>query len=100
MFLKHFSRKNNTTVKAEGKQTADGFVVLKGSKIEDSTAEYLSNPLKERRKNAVIINGTLQNNEFFTSPSCASSFVIGQASNGLIAWKTKEGITLKEYENK
>lgn len=31
----------------------------------------------------------------FNSPSYAAAFVIGGNANGLIDWKTKDGITLK-----
>ncbi len=34
----------------------------------------------------------------FSSPSCAGSLVKGGAANGLVAWKNKDGISLKDLE--
>jgi len=36
----------------------------------------------------------------FRSPSYASAFVIGVNTNGLKDWKTRDGLTLKELEDK
>ena len=36
----------------------------------------------------------------FSSPSAAASVVQGGGANGLIEWKTKEGATLKEMDEK
>ena len=34
----------------------------------------------------------------FSSPSTASSIVLGRNSNGLTEWKLKDGKTLKDFE--
>nr|WP_278320197.1 DUF4357 domain-containing protein [Garciella nitratireducens] len=44
-------------------------------------------------------NGILQENILFRSPSYAAAFVIGGHVNGLVEWKTKDGVSLKEIEN-
>jgi hypothetical protein len=44
-------------------------------------------------------NGILQENILFRSPSYAAAFVIGGHVNGLIEWKTIDGVSLKEIEN-
>ncbi|WP_285141114.1 DUF4357 domain-containing protein [Staphylococcus epidermidis] len=36
----------------------------------------------------------------FNSPSGAAKFVSGTSVNGMICWKTKEGLTLQEIANK
>ena len=38
-------------------------------------------------------------NILFRSPSYAAAFVIGGHVNGLVEWKTKDGVSLKEIEN-
>ena len=43
-------------------------------------------------------NGILQENVLFQSPSYAAAFVNGRSTNGLTAWKDKEGKTLKDIE--
>ena len=40
-------------------------------------------------------NRILQENILFKSPSYAAAFVIGGNANGLMEWKTKDGIPLK-----
>jgi hypothetical protein len=35
----------------------------------------------------------------FQSPSTAGAVIIGNNINGLIAWKTKDNVMLKEYES-
>ena len=47
--------------------------------------------------------GVIKNFEFtedyqFTSPSTAASIVAGRSCNGLVEWKTKEGILLKDLK--
>ena len=55
--------------------------------------------VKKARNNAVIDNnGILQGNVLFQSPSYAAAFVNGRSTNGLTAWKDKEGKTLKDIE--
>lgn len=99
--LLHLERmvKDVGTVTADGKQTADGFVVYKGSHISPTDDHTVSATIKEKRKTArVDENGVLLENVFFTSPSSAVVFVIGKSANGLTSWKTKDGKTLKSLE--
>lgn len=99
--LLHLERmvKDVGTVTADGKQTADGFVVYKGSHISPTDDHTVSATIKEKRKTArVDENGVLLENVFFTSPSSAAVFVIGKSANGLTSWKTKDGKTLKSLE--
>lgn len=92
--------KNIGTVEASGMQTADGFVVFKGSLISLQDDDTIPTVIKERRKNAPLNNqGNLQEDVLFTSPSYAAMFVIGKSANGLTSWKTAEGKTLKFLKN-
>lgn len=47
-------------------------------------------------KAGIIADGIFQDDYEFKSLSAAASVVRGCASNGLNAWKTKEGIKLKD----
>lgn len=91
---------------AQGEQTSDGFIVFKGSKAAGSTAPSITQNFMTLRHN-LINQGVLVDNgvylEFsddyiFSSPSTASSIVMGRNSNGLTEWKLKDGKTLKEFE--
>lgn len=88
---------------AKGFLVSDGFMVLAGSKIANSTAPSMpGNLLKLRSK---IIEKNIVNQEFtfvsdyiFTSPSLAASVVMGRSANGRMEWKTANGKTVKDIE--
>lgn len=89
----------NLLIEATGKQTTEGFVVLKGSIVSPEEDGTISNVISEIRKNAKISNDhILQEDILFSSPSGAAMFVVGKAANGLTSWKTSDGITLKSFE--
>lgn len=101
LFFKRKSRKSGLLIEARCKQTNEGFVVLKGSLIETIDSERIPPGIKEKRKKANIDeNGILQEDVLFKSPSYAAAFVIGGHVNGLTEWKTKDGLSLKEIENR
>jgi len=88
--------------KGQCKRTNEGFVVLAGSMIESHYKESAPNSvrlLKEKCiENNEIINGILQKDKLFSSPSYAASFVLGRSINGKDLWKTKEGLSLNDLE--
>lgn len=93
------SIKNVGKVEAYGRQTSEGFVVFKGSRIALTDDHTISAVIKKRRKDAPIDEqGVLQEDLLFTSPSYAAQFVIGKSANGLTSWKTETGKTLKDLE--
>lgn len=92
--------KNVGKVIADGNRTSEGFVVLSGSIIASTDDNTISVILKERRAKANIVNGILQEDMLFSSPSYAAMFVIGKSANGQTSWKTEDGRTLKEIEEK
>lgn len=86
-------------VEADGIQTTEGFVVLKGSRISPIDDNTISSVIKKRRKEANIDkDGILQEDVLFSSPSSAAAFVFGKSANGLVYWKTDSGQTLKSLE--
>ncbi|MEN8493440.1 GIY-YIG nuclease family protein [Dehalococcoides sp. THU3] len=97
--LKRKSRKSGQVIEANCRQTNEGFVVLKGSHIETIDSESIPPGIKESRQKASIdANGILQEDVLFRSPSYAAAFVIGGHVNGLTAWETIDGKTLKDIE--
>lgn len=102
LYLKRKSKKSNTEIRATCKQTAEGFVVLKGSMIEIIDSPKIPSALKERRAElqsiGVIVDSILQENQLFNSPSYAAGFVLGMHTNGRTDWKNKQGRSLKELE--
>lgn len=98
-------------IKAKGKLTDEGFVVLKGSEIAGTETKSLSSSLKKKRElnlgylrggntYSKLSNGNYQvlKDVLFNSPSAASGFVLGRSSNGWEAWKLRNGQTLHELE--
>ena len=92
------------TIKAEGLETPDGFVVRAGSGAVQSEVPSCSASLKALRA-ALITNDVLKpvgdgfvfaQDYAFPSPSTAAGVVQGRTANGRKDWKTKEGTTLKE----
>lgn len=86
-------------VEADGIRTSEGFVVLQGSHIAIVDDDTIPAVLKEQRKKANAIDGVLQEDMLFSSPSYAAMFVIGKSANGRTSWKDGEGHSLKEIEN-
>lgn len=95
-----YLKRTNRPISAIGRKTRDGFVVQKGSKIAKEEMKVIYPKVSILRKQAKIDeNCILQEDMLFTSPTYAAAFVIGGTANGLVEWKTKDGITLKEYSN-
>lgn len=96
-------------LKAIGHLTPNGFLVLKDSQAvlnERASTQRYPWPLDIRQK--LKEDGVLSvhedylqftRDEEFSSPSAAAAVIHGGHANGLIAWKNKEGKTLKEIES-
>jgi hypothetical protein len=95
-------------LKATGHPTPTGFVVLKGSQAvlkERASAHQYPYTLASRRRliedGTLVVEGDLlkfTRDSEFSSPSAAATVVHGGSANGLLAWKSKDGKTLKELE--
>lgn len=84
---------------AQGKQTNEGFVIIKGSNIKSSTVKSVpTKALKDRERANLDDNFVLLEYMLFNSPSSAASFVTGYAINGKDAWKDEHGRSLNEIE--
>ena len=98
LFLKR-TKKGAGTVTAEGYQSPEGFVVLKGSHISPEDDDTIFPAIRTRRKEIKVdTEWVLQEDVLCRSPSFAAMLVIGKHANGLTSWKTKDGRTLKFLE--
>lgn len=87
-------------ITAKGRQTNEGFVVLKGSLISPIEDDNIPALVREQRKKVQVSEKhELLEDKLFSSPSYAAMFVVGKSANGLTSWKTKDGKTLKDLEN-
>jgi len=99
---------NSKNVSAKAYLTDEGVVVLAGSKVSKEIKDSLSPGYKKLReslfKNGIIVetpNGFIfAKDQLFKSPSQAAAIIVGYSVNGRLYWKTKQGKTLKEIEEK
>jgi len=98
-YLKRKIKRANITIKATMQVTGGKYIVLKGSMICENEGPGLSDNIIEARKAATIVNGKLYNDVTFSSPSAASQFVIGAASNGWTNWKCDDGSAIDKFRN-
>ena len=95
-------------LKARGHLSPNGFLVLKGSQAvltERVSSKKYPWPLnmRQRLKDEGVLCADADyllftRDEEFSSPSAAAAVIHGGHANGLIAWKNKNGKTLKEIE--
>jgi predicted type IV restriction endonuclease len=93
---------------AEYQRTANGFVVFQGFTAvleERPSAEIYPYAVAQRKQ--LIADGTLIDKDGFlvftkdaefSSPSAAAAVIHGGSANGLIAWKTEGGKSLKQLD--
>ncbi len=93
---------------AKGQRTASGFVIYQGSTaVLDQRPSAESSPFISEKRKQLAADGTLveregfllfTRNAEFLSPSGAATVIHGGTANGLVAWKTKDGKTLKKLD--
>ena len=96
-------------LKAQGHLTPNGFVVLAGSQAvlneRPSSKKYpWPSNLRQKLKDEGTLSVKPDHLQFdqdaeFSSPSAAAAVIHGGHANGLIAWKDRDGKTLKELES-
>ena len=91
---------------ARGREVADGFVVLKGSRARASEVgsihQYLSDLRKQLQERGVLVaeeDDLVFTQDFrFGSPSTAAGVLVGGSANGRRAWTDERGRTLKALQ--
>lgn len=94
---------------ANGFESPEGFVVLAGSLARQMEVQSIHNYMSELRT-ALVEEGIfvpdgdkhyrLTQDYTFSSPSSASAVMLGRTSNGRIDWKTSDGKSLKEIQER
>lgn len=92
-------------VNATGKVTAEGFVVFAGATLnEKMSVKSLSAGMQKQRQelfdSSKVNNLVTTEDILFSSSSAAADFILGYSVSGPRTWKTKDGRTLKELEDK
>jgi hypothetical protein len=101
-----FFIKANRGASGKGLPSSSGFIVLKNSEISISTTNSFPDHFKKMRirliEEGVIVNKSdkliFDQDYEFSSPSTAAAIVEGRSANGMVEWKTDEGLTLKDFE--
>lgn len=104
LYLK--ASKEGREANARGQRTTEGFVVFKGSSFSSSSKLSFSPSFVNKRNQLKEHEVLTENNGIysftkdyiFSSPSTASTFILGRSSNGLIEWKNQSGVSLKELQ--
>ena len=95
---------NTASASARGRETSEGFVLLKGSTVNEKTSikSLSAGMIKLRDKHfseGKVENLTTTEDILFSSSSAAANFVLGYSVSGPVTWKAKDGRSLKEIEN-
>lgn len=102
LYLSRRRKQSNKLIKGKCIRTNEGYVVLKGSIVDENNATSMPEKLKEMRqmciRNGEIVEGKTTKDYLFSSPSYAAAFLLGASANGRTEWKTKDGVTLKAIE--
>jgi hypothetical protein len=94
---------------ARGQRTANGFVVFHGSTaVPEPRPAAENHPYVLAQRKQLIAEGTLikkdrllvftKKDVEFSSPSAAAAVIQGGSANGLTAWKTEDGKTLRQLD--
>ena len=96
-------------LQARGHLTPNGLVVLKGSQavlVERASSQkypWALNMRERLKEEGILVSASdhllFSKDSEFSSPSAAAAVVHGGHANGLIAWKDKNGRTLKQVES-
>lgn len=88
---------------AKGFISNGGFTVMKGSLVSTHTVPSMEVHAKSMfklrsvmEKEGIISKSIFARDYEFTSPSAASTVVLGRSSNGNVDWKSADGIKLKD----
>ncbi|MSS00609.1 GIY-YIG nuclease family protein [Floccifex porci] len=90
---------------AEGIVTTEGFVIFAGAIINEKVSEKSLSKGAIALRNKLLASDSVKDYKtvkdiLFSSSSAAVDFVAGYSLSGPRNWKNKNGITLKELENK
>lgn len=99
--MKVYLIRERSGIKATGEfdPATRAVTVLKDSILSESvahTAKFRGAKSIEKSREGVLKDNILQKDVVFKSASTAANFVTGSSTNGLTAWKNKDGKTIKE----
>ena len=93
------NRGNTYSAKGIYDPSTKALIVKAGSRVSSDIAHspsFRGNKAIEKLRVQYVVNGITTEDVHFKSPSTAANFVTGRSSNGMILWKTEEGLTLNQ----
>jgi hypothetical protein len=101
-----FHCKNSKGADATGSPSTQGFVVYKDSLFIKNDLNSLSISIRKEKEQMLLSGLLVPENDLlkltkdyvFSSPSRAAAMIFANSSNGLVAWQTKSGVSLKQFE--
>ena len=93
------SKRKGFCAKAIFDTESNNFVVLKGATVSENVArseKFRGAKYIEKAREKYVVDGHVMEDVVFNSPSTAANFTTGRSTNGLITWKDKDGVKLKE----
>lgn len=94
------SEKRNIHAEAKYDKKEGFFTVLKGSRVSEGVNHNGTfrgaNSVEKARKLGNVTDCIVMKEVTFSSASTAANFVTGTSTNGLLAWKNEEGVSLKK----
>ncbi len=97
--MKLFIKNKRVDAVGEYDMKSGVFIVKKGSKVSaeiSQSEKFRGATTIEKNREQFAKDGVVVVDATFKSPSTAANFVTGRSTNGLVAWKDKNGVTLKE----
>lgn len=99
--MKLFLKRRNSNIDAFGEYNPDSkkFVVKKGAVVSYAVAhseKFRGANTIEKYRDEYVKDGVVIKDVVFKIASTAANFVTGASTNGLTAWKTEDGVPLKE----
>ena len=96
---------NVGSVEARGLITSEGFVLLAGSDVKNKASEKSISKSVMSLRNKCFESGIIKDLKtvediIISSSSYAAQFVLGNSVSGPKIWKNKDGLTLRELEEK
>jgi hypothetical protein len=98
-------KRRNTPIDAVGEydESTRCFVVKKGTVVSETVAhseKFRGANTIEKYRSECVKNGVAIKDIVFKSASTAANFVTGASTNGLTAWKSEDGTSLKDLLKK
>ena len=93
------NRANTYSAKGTYDPFTKKLVVRAGSRVSKDIAyspTFRGSKTIEKLRAQYVVDSLTTEDVLFKSPSTAANFVTGRSSNGMILWKTEEGLPLKK----